>query len=133
MKPRVSLFVIGLAAAVLFGAVGQVFAQEASIASIPFSFTVGTKVMPAGRYEIKVTEQSVLTLTPTVKGSGIAIPVITRLAAQNADKDGRFVFDKVENNYYLSEVWFPDTDGYLLRDTKPVHTHNIVKAQKKQT
>ncbi|MGE5360095.1 MAG: hypothetical protein ACM3NQ_13850 [Bacteroidales bacterium] len=134
MKPRVSLLVLGLAVVVLFGAVGPAYAQEISFASIPFSFTVDNKVMPAGRYEISVTDAGLglLTLTPA-KGAAMAVPVITRLASTKSDVEPRFVFDKVENTYYLSEVWFPPYDGFMIRDTKQPHTHATVKAQKKGT
>ncbi len=132
MKPRVSLLVVGLAVVVLFGAVGQAYAQEVSIVNVPFSFTVDNKVRPAGRYEITIggTGETVLTLTPP-KGAAMAIPVITRLATQKTNVETSFVFDKVENTYYLSEVWFPTVDGFLTRDTKQPHTHHVLKGEKK--
>ena len=133
MKPRVSLLVLGLAVVVLFGAVGSAYAQDISIVTVPFSFTVDNKVMPAGRYEMSVADAGlgVLTLTPA-KGAAMAVPVITRLAIQKGDMEPRFVFDKVENTYYLSEVWFPPYDGFMIRDTKQPHTHETVKVQKKK-
>ncbi len=131
MKGRVSLVVVGLVAVILLGAVGQAFAQDESIVNVPFSFTVDNKVMPAGRYELQLTDQGMMTLTPP-KGAPIAVPIITRLAAQKGEPDARLVFDKVENTYYLSEAWFPPADGFMIRDTKQPHTHHVLKTEKKK-
>jgi hypothetical protein len=131
LKRRVTRLIVGLALVALFGNVGAVYAQEISTANIPFSFTVDNKVMPAGKYEVSVSDPSLLTLTPA-KGPAIVIPVITRLAAQGG-AESKVVFDKVDNTYYLSEVWFPPRDGFMVRSTKEPHTHNVVKGEKKRT
>lgn len=38
------------------------------------------------------------------------------------------VFDKIGERYFLSEVWLPGADGYLLHATNEKHTHQHVKA-----
>ncbi len=119
----------------LVGIVGSsaAIAQEATIVNLPFKFTVGSKVLNPGKYEVKLSEdRTMITLTPE-KGVAMMVPTITRLAMQQPINDGKVIFDKVGEDYYLSEVWLPDEDGFLVRDTKQPHKHHTVNAEKKKT
>ncbi len=130
MKRGVLLVV---AALVLLGTVGggAVYAQDVSIVNIPFQFTVNHKVMMPGRYDVTVTDATVISLTPE-KGQAVFVPTITRLAQHDKPMaDAEFVFDIVGGQHYLSEVWLPTEDGYLVTDTKQPHQHHIVKGKKK--
>jgi hypothetical protein len=42
------------------------------------------------------------------------------------------IFDKFGDSYYVSEVWVPDRDGFVVGGTKEVHTHHAVKIYKKK-
>jgi len=130
MKRAVLLIV---AAVALVGTVGggALYAQDVSIVTIPFQFTANNKVMAPGKYEITVTDPTTITLTP-VKGPAVFVPTITRLA-QHAKPitEAEVVFDKVGDQYRLSELWVPSEDGFLIADTKQAHQHHIVKGTKK--
>ena len=62
----------------------------------------------------------------------IEVPVITRLAAPATPMaEPKVIFDQRGDKYWVSEVWFPDRDGFLLYGTKGAHTHKAVKGEKK--
>jgi len=107
--------------------------QDSALATIGFSFVADGKTMPAGQYELKLnSDRSAFTLSASPKGSGVFITTITRLASPEAAAgDAHIVFDKVGETCYMSEVWLPGEDGYLVYAAKGKHTHQIVKGQKK--
>jgi hypothetical protein len=39
------------------------------------------------------------------------------------------VFDRVGDERFLSEVWLPGEDGYLVRGTAAQHQHDIVNSK----
>jgi hypothetical protein len=109
------------------------YAQDAATADIGFKFFASGKAMPAGTYELQInSDRSAFTLVPSAKGPSVILAAITRLGAPEAvNTDTRFVFDKVGDAYYLSEVWLPGEDGFLFYAAKEKHTHQIIKAIKK--
>jgi hypothetical protein len=93
---------------------------------------VGGKVMQAGKYDIEQPTRELL-IFRSVKGAAVEVPVITRLVQPLTPLvEPKVVFDKVGDKYYVSEVWLPDHDGFLVRGTKKAHTHHTVKAVKKK-
>ena len=98
---------------------------------IDFPFTAGGKLLAAGWYEF--------TLDPTgpvfqVQGEGkhsALAAVLTRLAAaiHTTPADAHIVFDKVADAYFLSEIWIPGQDGYLLQATKGRHEHKVINVK----
>ncbi len=128
------VFVIAVALALVAGIAGAAVAQDVTVVNVPMKFTVGTKTMEPGRYELRLNdERTMVTMSPAAKGAGIVIPTITRLAVQQPIADGKIVFDKVGDMYYLSEIWLPTEDGFLVKDTKQPHQHHIVSGEKKKT
>ena len=112
-----------------FGA--RAFAQDKLIADVPFKFMLSGKTYDAGKYELRVnnTEQVVELTAPGQKGS--FVEAMTRLAEpENKMTEARLVFDKVGDTAYLSEVWLPEQDGYLMFAAKGKHTHHVVKLQR---
>ena len=77
------------------------------VATIPFSFTVGDKDMPAGTYGIQ----------PTSVGSGIlriagannskSVVRLTSSLYRNESAKGKLVFHRYQDQYFLSEIWSP--------------------------
>ena len=104
------------------------------IAEIGFPFTVGDKSFAAGSYRIELVnaKPAVLMIRPAAGGEDTRIPIITRLAQANRAKgetEVSLVFDTVGNEKFLSEVWLPAQDGFLVRGTSEEHEHSIVKAK----
>ncbi len=132
MRKRGLLVVVLLGLTMLAGAT-LCYADEAATVNIPFKFTVGKTVLEPGKYELMMADDvsAALTLTPA-RGAATLTPYITRLAAPEPPlKEPRFVFDKVGDEYILSEIWLPDRDGFLIHDTRQPHSHRAVKGTKK--
>ena len=128
------LFVAAAVAAVLIGLVGGVAsAQVANKATfqVPFSFTVGGKEMPAGKYEWQVLGSGVgaVTIRNADTGQTTLVKAMTRLADPGGSEP-QIVFDKVENVRYLSEVHFPGIDGFEIAGAPGEHSHESVPAKK---
>jgi len=122
-----------LSLAVLLSA-AYALAQTKSIhANIPFPFTVEGKAFPAGSYDFarNANNQSIEIIGIDKKQSGGAL-VITRLGVgiHTTPQDAHIVFDKVGDTYFLSELWYWDIDGFLLRATKEKHEHRAVDVPK---
>jgi hypothetical protein len=97
-------------------------------ATIPFQFTAHGKVFPAGQYNFTPdTAQKTFTIRGPGNVGGLA-PFITRLAAgiHTTPADAHVVFDQIGDTYFLSEIWIPGEDGFLLNVTKEKHEHRIV-------
>ena len=121
-------------AAVVFGvfAVGLAgslaWAAGAMSVSVPFSFVVKDKEMPAGRYAIQTqgNDESKLVIKSNDGGGAFVFPVIERLA-DTGGKEPKLVFDKMQDGKsYLSEVHMPSQDGFLVGVAKGRETHVIV-------
>jgi hypothetical protein len=119
MKRRV--LVMLAATALLFVALPAAsYAQETADVTISFPFVAEGKTMPPGHYELQLnTEATAFTLTAVPKETGVFVMAITRLAAADPPAtDTHLTFDKVGSTYYLSEVWLPGEDGYLVYAAK---------------
>ena len=56
------------------------------------------------------------------------VPVITRLTQRVGSAQATatsLVFDTVGDRSYLSEVWIPGREGYLVRATTEAHEHAL--------
>ncbi len=106
------------------------FAQAPALrANIPFQFTVEGKSLPAGQYEfIPSGNAETIRVVDQEKGLSSAALVVTRLGAgiHTTPKDAHIVFDKVGDTYFLSELWIPGIDGFLLHSTRGKHEHKTV-------
>jgi hypothetical protein len=97
--------------------------------NIPFQFTVGTAVLPAGVYDFSKNKMDTAIYVRSAKkdGPGSDALVMTRLAGNiGASQKQYVVFDKVGETYTLSELWLPGADGYLINIAKETHTHKII-------
>ncbi len=129
MKRCFLLTVVAVALLAVFG--GSAFAQEISIVNVPFKFTFNKKAMEPGRYEVSISPDAIVTLTPA-KGQAVVGEAFTRLGQHGTPIEvPTFIFDKLNDQYYLSEVWLPMQDGYLVNDLKQPHQHHTIKGAKK--
>ena len=106
------------------------YAQGQSVrAKIPFQFTVSGKVLPAGQYDfMRDANDEAIRVVGERKTPGVIAMIVTRLGAgiHTTPEDAHIVFDKVGDTYFLSEVWVPGVDGFLLHSTKGKHEHRTV-------
>ena len=81
------------------------------VATVPFSFIVGDKELPAGTYGVQ----------PTTIGSGVlriagtenaksTVRLTTSLRRNNAGT-GKLVFHRYQDQYFLSEIWQTGESG----------------------
>lgn len=115
--------------ALLFGTFAYGQAGNTLRVKVPFDFTVGKDVLPAGEYIVTESDSGVITVTSvTDRKKAVVVNVITRLAMVGTAKDdARVVFDKVNDKNVLSEIWLPDKDGFLIHAERQKHTHQTVK------
>jgi hypothetical protein len=134
MGVSIVLVVSGNAAAQYAQPVGESIKPQAI--QIPFPFVVGMKLgmktLPAGTYDLSQPSRELLVLR-SPKGLVVEVPVMTRLAKPEAPlTESRVVFDKYGDEYYISEVWIPGVDGFLVGAARDVHTHETVKVMMKK-
>ena len=129
LKLPIAVVVITILATTL--AYGQSSSRVMARLSVPFKFVILKKEMPAGTYEIlkRSGTSADLALRNSETGTTLNLTIIERLAHEGKESDkGRFVFNMVGDQRYLSEFWpSGGGDGYLLQVTKQEHQHEIVK------
>ena len=130
MKTR-TLAMLSLSLSLLMAA--SAYSQTAPTmvrAKIPFPFSAAGKVLPAGQYEFTPDSgATAVRITGSDKGAPAVLQLIsTRLAAgiHTTREDAHVVFDKVGNDYTLSEIWIPGFDGYQLNAVKGTHEHAVI-------
>ncbi len=104
--------------------------------NIPFKFFFGGKPFEPGEYVISnPTSTPKFISLQAVKGkSGHQVAIITRLdATHEGSKAQRLIFDTVGEEKYLSEVWIPGKDGFLILGTPQEQSHNVVTASLKES
>jgi hypothetical protein len=103
-------WVVGLVLAVA----APLAAQTTSVRSvIPFDFTVGAKLLPAGEYIIRF-DQQFEALSFTAVGSDVRASLPARWMSSGpngASSQAKVVFNRYESNYFLSEVWDGSRSG----------------------
>jgi len=105
---------IALTGLVLLVTVSSVFAQSdrQTVVNIPFNFTVGEKALPAGKYLVRRnrTDSDIVWVIQN-KRTGEAAMLMTRpVVANETQGDAKFVFNKYDDLYFLSEFWAAGTN-----------------------
>ncbi|HYA49454.1 MAG TPA: hypothetical protein VEG35_07115 [Burkholderiales bacterium] len=110
-----------LAAAVVMS-YGLAYAQTGTV-KVDFPFVAGAKTLQPGTYTVTMPNDNAVAFDGP---GGKAILVIqTQLARRDQNTDLEVVFDVVGGKYLLSEVWFPEHDGYLVLSTRQAHKHAV--------
>jgi hypothetical protein len=95
--------------------------------NIKFPFIFAGKTLPAGTYDIEKSPPNHISLRAAVASkteAAVLALYITRIAGGETPMAlHQVVFDRTGDQCYLSEVWFPGQDGYLVQATKGEHTH----------
>lgn len=104
------------------------YAQTGTV-KIDFPFTAGSKMLQPGMYTLTMPDANAIAFDgPGGKAVMVVLTMLGRRGDQSTDLE--VVFDKVDGKYLLSEVWFPEHDGYLLLSTKVAHEHAVVGGSK---
>jgi hypothetical protein len=125
---EVKIKVLGVACVFVLLAVVSAYGQTTASAKIPFAFAAAGKTLPAGQYNFIPDNNDQAIKVEGPKGAGVIVVVFTRLAGgmHTTPQDAHIVFDKVGEKYFLSEIWIPGVDGFLLYSTKEKHEHRIL-------
>ena len=100
------------------------------VADITFDFIVGNEVLPAGTYKFNHgVKAGVVAVTNAKSSQSIMAMVLTRIS-QYPGNDARVVFDKMGDQYYLSELHAPGIDGFHFSGAPGPHSHVGIKASK---
>lgn len=112
-----------LLAALVVMSYGLAYAQTGSV-KIDFSFMANGKTLQPGTYTVTMPNENAVAFDGP--GGKAMMVVLTQLGRHDQDTALEAVFDIVDGKYLLSEVWFPEHDGYLLLSTKQAHKHAVV-------
>ena len=94
---------IALLAIANFAMAGTSFAQSNGVrATVPFDFTVGDKLLPAGTYTIKAQSPHVIVIRNHDKP--IAVLTIVNQDVNKSPDGGKLIFHKYGDQYFLSEI-----------------------------
>jgi len=127
------LAIIILTTAFTIAAKAQTSAQRV-IASIPFTFTVGNKTLPAGKYTVSVlnpsSDRRVLQIR-SMNGRSNAI-VLTRDVIGNAGENAKLVFDRYDDQYVFAQAQLAgDSTSLAAVRSKTDQKHWVATAKKK--
>jgi hypothetical protein len=94
---------IALLATANFALAGTSFAQSTGVrANVPFDFTVGSKLLPAGTYTIKEQSDHVIVIRNYDKP--IAAISLVNGASNRSPDGGKLKFHRYGSQYFLSEI-----------------------------
>jgi hypothetical protein len=86
-----------------FAMAGSSFAQSNGVrANVPFDFTVGNDLLPAGTYTIKPQSTSVIVIKNHDKP--IAVLSLVHQDGNKSTNGGKLTFHKYGDQYFLSEI-----------------------------
>ena len=80
---------------------------------IPFAFSVGNKVLPAGEYRVSSEAEMIRIQSKDGKRTITVLPI--RTGATYAVTQTKLTFTFYENTYQLSQVWLADGIGRELK------------------
>ncbi len=100
-------------------------------ANIPFDFSVGDKVMPAGEYTVTCVNpaSSVKVLQIRSKAGTASAMVRTNSINGTSRDDARLVFHRYGNEYFFSQAWLPaESIGMKAPKSRGAKTHELAGA-----
>lgn len=111
------MLIVGLAfMSAVVSANGQT--SIAVAAKVPFEFTVGDKVLPAGEYTVKSLKSSSDIMEIRTQGEA-AMRLSTAIKTNKGLKSGKLVFHRYGQRYFLAEVWSgPEEAGRRLEKSR---------------
>jgi len=87
---------------------------ETYYVNVPFNFTVGNKALPNGQYVLDSSAISgALVIRSDDRKISLAVTGAT-LTSENGGREGKLVFHRYGNRYFLAEIWTRGGDGRSL-------------------
>lgn len=114
----IALFV--LVGSMAVAAPAQSSGRTRLIANIPFQFSVGDKLLPAGEYTVvqvnPTSDHAVLQLRS--RDGSVSAMVQTNAAISKATENAKLVFNRYGNKYFFAQAWI-DGERNGLQASKP--------------
>ena len=117
MKNQVRSYVLSIGISALLGSAMLAGDYNIEKAKIPFGFRVSETVLPAGDYMVKEVG-SLGTLQIRDEQTGKSIMLMTQSRTTGKNDAPRLVFHRIGDQYFLSQVWMPGTDGLNLHKSR---------------
>jgi hypothetical protein len=120
---------IALLAIANFAMAGTSFAQSNGVrATVPFDFTVGDKLLPAGTYTIKAQSPHVIVIRNHDKP--IAMLSLVDGDSNKSPNGGKLKFNKYGSQYFLSEILCDQADMNLQVPTSKTEKRTALQEAK---
>ena len=96
-------------------ATAQTGSEHRATADIPFTFSVGNRILPAGKYDFRIvnpsSDQNILQIRSV--GGSVSVLVQTNGVKVDAADDARLVFDRYGDRYFFSLAQLAGTTNGL--------------------
>lgn len=79
-------------------------------ANVPFEFVVGKTTFPAGQYQVKQAQNSVVSIR-SLDGSQKTFVVTDAASTVNTQERSKLIFNHYGNEYFLWQVWTKGTNA----------------------
>jgi hypothetical protein len=96
-------------------------------ADVPFAFVAGSTKLPAGQYEVDMVAPSIVRIT-TSDRSASAMLIVNASSRNASDNEGKLVFHKYGDKYFLADIWAPGTQSGIA--VRPSALEKEMLAQK---
>ena len=126
---RSNLLAVLVAGLLLIGAAGPAAAQGSLnlSADIPFEFVVGNTTLPAGKYTVDNRPHPTMVLVQSEDARNTAIVLTNAVQSKGTLEEGKLVFNRYGDRYFLSQVWKPGNNtGFQI----PKHRRERELAQR---
>jgi hypothetical protein len=114
-------------------AVGSVQAQAPASAevNIPFDFSAGKATLKAGAYRIKQRAGNVLAISSADSKKTMLLDAPLTIGARDFKAGSRLVFNRYDDQYFLSQVWLNADTGRQLftsgAETRAAREYRLAK------
>jgi hypothetical protein len=99
--------------------------QDEIVANVPFDFVVGSVQLPAGKYTVKpASDDPSVAMIESADGRHVSL-TLTMPAEQRPTGQATLVFEKRDNQYFLSRLMDPDGDGREIVPSRASRQHEV--------
>jgi hypothetical protein len=124
--------VVGIGTAIALAVLaGGIWAHaQAPSMKIGFTFYAAGKELKGGKYTIEVTPAGHVALRAEKNGTVTDVTPLKSLGRDDKIQEPKLVFDIIGADRFLSEVWLPGQDGYLVGSSSGPHDQEILGGPK---
>lgn len=83
--------------------------ERSKVTTIPFSFIVGQKTLPAGEYTLEPNRKDSYNVWLIQRRDGRTSALFTTMSVRSSEtqEKGKLIFHKYGDQYFLSQIWTP--------------------------